>query len=182
MQKNNFIIVLWGVGAWLREEVSLSFSLPSQPLPRSEQSCSVPVYDNPVSPQTQSNEASWPCLKLLKLWAKINHSSVKLFHSGICHSYQKLHNGKLQMSQSWVYIWFTVDDLGNLGHRSGIYVFSMYSVIMWIIYKENIYMCSLCLKTERKDLYMVVHACSASYVGGLGTQQGWAKSETLNES
>jgi hypothetical protein len=29
-------------------------------------------------------------LKPLKLWAKINLSSVKLFHSGICHSYQKL--------------------------------------------------------------------------------------------
>jgi hypothetical protein len=29
-------------------------------------------------------------LKPLKLGAKINLSSVKLFHSGICHSFQKL--------------------------------------------------------------------------------------------
>jgi hypothetical protein len=43
-------------------------------------------------------------------------------------------------------------------------------------------MWSLCLKTERKEPYIVVHACSASYEGGLGTRLCWAKSETLTES
>jgi hypothetical protein len=33
-------------------------------------------------------------------------------------------------------------------------------------------MCSLFLKTERKEPYMVVHACSANYVGGQSTQLG----------
>jgi hypothetical protein len=119
-------------------------------------------------------------LKALKVWAKINLSSVKLFHSGICHSYQKLTQWEITNEP----------ELGlhvvHSGWPGGSYcrgVWFMFSLcIMWIIIKENIFMYSLCLKTERKEPYMVVHACSASDVGGLGTSLCWAKSETLTES